>query len=105
MSWLPSSGMSLIKPTLRRLLFVPRALLVRADYLAEQLVFLAVEALQLNRLQGRVVVRPGGDGDAGEQRIDAKALHRRGLLHDVLAGQVVAALLEHLHERLRHGVA
>src|ERR1051325_10090951 len=56
------------------------ALPVALDHLPEQLVLLAVKALELHRLQRRVVLVAGGDGDARQQRVDPEVLHRRGLL-------------------------
>src|SRR5690349_16470938 len=102
-SSLTSSGRSIIRPCIVASSSRPSLLLVR-DHLAEELKLLAVEALELHRLDRCVVARAGADGDAGQQRLHAEALQARGLLHDVLARQGVAALLEHLLEGGRHRV-
>src|SRR2546423_3199769 len=90
-----SSGRSIIRPSMALL----------AQHVAEQHPLLAVEALELHRLDRREVVAAGGDADPGQQGVDAKALHVGRLLHDVLARQVVAALLEDLGDGRAHRVA
>src|SRR5437763_12760267 len=104
-SWLIESGMSIIRPCIVTASSRgPRSLLVR-DHLAEELELVAVEALELHRFDRRIVVRAGADRDTRQQRIDAEALQARRLLHDVVAGEVVTALLQHLLERRRYRVA
>src|SRR5438045_1151259 len=56
-------------------------LLLARDHLAEQLELLAVEALELHRLDRREVAGARVDGDARQQGLDAEALEARGLLH------------------------
>src|ERR1700760_4945675 len=71
----------------------------------EHLPFLALETHHLQLLDRRVIGRRSVDLDAGEQRVRLEILQARGLLHDVVARQVVAAHLQHLHQRLRNAVA
>src|SRR5690348_4821016 len=71
-----------------------------AEKLAEHLEPLAVEALQQHLLHRLVVVRAGVHVDALEQHRRMELLEVGGLLHDVLARQHVAALLQDLHHRL-----
>src|SRR5919204_4887744 len=105
MSSLTSSGRSIIRPSIVTSSSSRPSLLLVRDHLAEELELLAIEALELHRFDRREVARTGADGDAREQRLDAEALQTRRLLHDVLARERVAALLEHLLERGRHRVA
>src|SRR6266436_5482576 len=76
-----------------------------ADDVAEQLPFLALEPLHLKLLDRGEVGRRGVDRHAGQQGVGRKVLQARRLLHDVFAGQVVAAHLQHLHHGLSHAVA
>src|SRR5262252_3656284 len=75
------------------------------EELAEQHPVLAVEAAELHLLDRKEVVRARVDPDAGQQHGESEAIDARRLLHDVGSRQVVAALLQYVHERLRHGVA
>src|SRR5262249_6794735 len=63
---------------------------------AEQLPVLALEARQLRRLDRIVVGRAGVDRDARQQQRRLELLVVGRLFHDVLTGQVVAALLKRL---------
>src|SRR6185437_9889274 len=60
---------------------------------------LPVEARELLRLEGEEVVGPRVHLDAGARERQLQVLEARGLLHHVGAREVVAALLEHLHQR------
>src|SRR5258707_3630630 len=60
----------------------------------------AVEPLDLHLLDRIEVRRAGVDLDAGQQHGKLEILQICCLLHHVLAGEVVAALLEHLRQRL-----
>src|SRR3984957_20140156 len=72
---------------------------------AEQVPLLALEPHHLQLLDRGEVGRPGVDLDARQQRVGLEILQARRLLHDVLAREIVAALLQHLHQRLRDAVA
>ena len=72
--------------------------------LAEQLPALALELHQLQLRDRRKVGRRGVDLDARQQAAKLEVLDARRLLHDVLARQVVAAGLQHMHEALRDGI-
>ncbi len=76
-----------------------------AEDVAEQRPLLAVEFRQLRLLDRRMVVRTGIDHDAGQQQRQLQVPEALGLALDVFAAQVVAALLEDLHHRLRGDVA
>src|ERR1700709_681586 len=76
-----------------------------ADDVAEQLPFFTLEAHQLKLLDRREVGGRGVDLDAGKQRVGRKILQACGLLHHGGTGQIVAAHLQHLHQRLRGPVA
>src|ERR1019366_3977446 len=78
---------------------------VAADDIAEQLPPLALEALQLKLADRGEDGRRGVDLDAGQQDFGAEILEACGLLHDVFAGEVVAALLQHLNQGLRDAIA
>src|SRR5262245_38855282 len=71
-------------------------LLARVVHLAEQHPALAVELGELFLLDRREVGRARVDLDARQQEWQLEVLDVRGLLHDVLARQVVAALLDHV---------
>src|SRR5258706_8336156 len=103
-SWLICSGVSIIRPCICFLLRRTEILLT-AHHVTEELPLLAVEALQLHRFERRVIVRAGVYQDARQQRLEAQVLHVGSLAHDVLAREVVAALLQHLRERRANGVA
>src|SRR5438270_14001760 len=70
------------------------------DDRAEQLPALAVELHHLHLLVDAVVVQPGVDLHAGQRQARGIALDAGDLLHDVLAREVVAALLEPLRQQL-----
>src|SRR5260221_14113870 len=93
--WLICSGVSIIRPCIFFLLRRTEILLT-AHHVTEEPPLLAVEALQLHRFERRVIVRAGVDDDSRQQRIEAQVFPVRRLLHDVLARQLVARLLEHL---------
>src|SRR5690348_7172664 len=65
----------------------------------------AVEPRELLGLEREEVVGPGVHLDPGARERQLQVLQVRRLLHHVLAREVVAALLEHLHQRLRGAVA
>ena len=71
------------------------------DHVAEQLPGLAVEPHQLHLLDREVVVGAGVDLDAGQHQVGVEVLQAGRLLHHVLTGEIVAALLQHLHHGLR----
>ena len=75
------------------------------QHLAEQHPALAVEARELQLLERIEVGRTGVDLDPGQQHRQLEILEAGGLPHHVLARQLVAALLEHLHQGLRGTVA
>src|SRR5437667_6581090 len=77
----------------------PNRLLAR-EHVAEQHVTLAVEAHQPHLLDRTQIGRTGLQANARQQQGQLH-VQMRGLLHDVFAGEVVAALLEDLH----HGKA
>ena len=54
---------------------------------------------------GKKSLAAGVDLDAGQQHVAGEILQARGLLHHVLAREVVAALLQHLHHGLRRRIA
>ena len=70
-----------------------------ADHRPEALPACAVEFLHLQLLERVEAGRRGVDGDARQQHVEVD-LQIGGLLHDVLAREVITALFEHLHERL-----
>jgi arylsulfatase A-like enzyme len=72
---------------------------------AEPLPGLALEAGQLQLPDRREVGRAGVDLDAGQQAVEFHILQAGGLLHDVFAGQIVAASLQALRDCLRIDVA
>src|ERR1700744_2656605 len=78
---------------------------IAGDDLAEQVPLLALEAHHLELADRREVGRRGVDLDARQQRVGLEILQARRLLHHVLAREIVAALLQHLHQRLRHAIA
>ena len=67
---------------------------------AEQFPALALEALHLQLLDWEEVVRAGVDRDARQQHPEFQVFQARGLYHHVFAREVIAAVLEHLHQRL-----
>src|SRR6516225_5878574 len=60
-------------------------------------VALAVEAPHLSLPDRREIGRAGIDRDAGQQHWQFEILQAGRLLHHVLAGQLIAALLQHLN--------
>src|SRR4051794_6327126 len=71
-----------------------------ADHVAHQLPALAVELLELHLLDREEIGRAGIDLDARQQHRHFEVLEVGRLLHDVLARQIVAALLQHLGQRV-----
>ena len=65
----------------------------------------AVELHQPHLLDRAEIGRPGVDGNTRQNERALKILQRRGLPHDVLARQVVAALGQHLDQRFGRGIA
>src|SRR5260370_7274940 len=78
---------------------------VAADDVAEQLPLLTLEPLQLKLADRGEIGWAGVDRNAGQQDFGAEILEACRLLHDVLAGEIVAALLQHLNQRLGDAVA
>src|SRR3569833_895240 len=78
---------------------------VRGDHVAEQLPALTLEAHQLKLADRREIGRRGIDGDARQQHLGAEITQARRLLHVVLTREIVAALLEHLLQGLRHAIS
>src|SRR5216684_5489914 len=70
---------------------------VRADDVAEALPCVALEAHQLQLRQRSEIGGAGVNLDAGQQAAEFEILDAGGLLHDVFAGEVVAALLQHVN--------
>src|SRR4051812_9488950 len=95
-TWMPgtSPGMTRLRQLLPRLTRRTRVL----DDRSEQLPALTVELHHLHLLVDAIVVRPGADLDAGQREARRVALDAGDLLHDVLTGQIVAALLQDLHQ-------
>src|SRR4029077_19123523 len=62
---------------------------------AEQIPALAVKSRHLHLLDRREIGRAGVGDDARKQHRHRDAMQIRDLFHDVLARQLVAALLEH----------
>src|SRR6266403_3846912 len=76
-----------------------------ADDVPEQFPFLALEPHHLKLLDRGEVGRRGADRHAGQQGVGRKLLQARRLLHDVFAGQIIAAHLKNLHHGLGYAVA
>src|SRR4051812_42106837 len=68
-----------------------------AHHSADRFPALAVEALHLHLLDRIEVGRAGADLDARQEHADVE-IQVRCLAHDVLAGELVAGLLEHLRQ-------
>src|SRR3569832_1373739 len=83
----------------------PSVAYLTGDDVTEQLPLLALESYHLELLDRSKIVRRGVDLDAGQQRVGLEILQARRLSHDVLAGEIVAAHLKHLHHGLRGGIA
>ena len=75
------------------------------DHGSEQFTVFTVESRHLHLLDREIVGRACVDLDARQQQPRFEVLEVSGLSHDVLAGEFVAALLEHLNQRLRCQVA
>src|ERR1700694_3165613 len=75
------------------------------DDRAEQFPALAVELHHLQLLVDAIIGRRGAADDAGQGQIEMNVLQAGGLLHDVLAGEIVAAARKHLDQQLRGRVA
>src|SRR6185437_5056074 len=73
--------------------------------LGQQDVFLAVEPREPHGLERAIVGRAGVHRDARQQHGEADVVHVGGGLHDVLARQVVAGILQHPYEGFGHVVA
>src|ERR1017187_2197833 len=69
-----------------------------AYYLAKTSPFLAVEAGELLRLERREIGRTGVNLDPRQHDVELQILEVRRLFHHVLAREIVAALLQHLHQ-------
>src|SRR5439155_26293547 len=69
---------------------------VAADDLAEQFPLLALEELHLELGNRREIGRAGVDLDAWQQRVRREVLQVRGLLHEIGAGEIVAAHFQNL---------
>src|SRR6476659_3841351 len=67
----------------------------------KQFTVFTVESRHLHLLDGEIVGRAGVDLDARQQQPEFEVLEVGRLPHDVLAGELVAALLEHLNHGLR----
>src|SRR5258708_26941499 len=78
---------------------------VAVDDVAEALPGLALEFHELNRGDRSEVSGAGIDLDARKQAAELKSLDAGRLLHDVLAREIVAAGLQHMHDTLRDRVA
>src|SRR5262249_37557129 len=74
---------------------------IAGHHRAEQFPARAVEADHLHLLDRRKIARTGVDPDARQQHAQLEIFQIGRLPHDVLAREVVAALLEHLDQRLR----
>src|SRR6202166_4050571 len=78
--------------------------LLAGHHRSEQFPALALEAHHLQLLERGEIGRAGLD--FGARQIDADLeVEVGGLLHDVFAGEVVTALLQHLFEALGHAIA
>src|ERR1700674_711259 len=75
------------------------------DDRSKQLPALAVELHHLQLLVDAIIGRRGSADDAGQGQVQLNVFEGGGLLHDVVAGKVVAAALEHLDQELGGGVA
>src|SRR5258708_22616646 len=65
----------------------------------EQLPALAVELHHLQLLVDAIVGRRGVADDTGQRQIKLNVLQAGGLLQDVVAGEIVAALLQDLDQK------
>ena len=75
------------------------------DDIAEQFPTLALEFPELKLLDRSEVSRAGVDRDAGQEPFLLQTPDARGLLHDIRAGKIVAALSENMNHRLSNIVA
>src|SRR5580700_4264294 len=76
-----------------------------ADNGTEQLPVFSLETHHLALFDGIEVGGAGVDLDAGQQACGLEILQARRLFHHISAGEIVAALLQHLDHRLREGVS
>src|SRR6202011_2795070 len=85
----------------------PRALFadLATDDIAEQFPTLALEFPELKLLDRSEVSCTRVDRDPGQQPFELQTLDARGLLHDIRAGKIVAALFENMNHRLSNIVA
>src|SRR5215467_14434357 len=74
-----------------------------AQHRTEQRPPLAVKPRHLDLLDRRKIGRAGVDLDPGEQHWHGEVVQVGCLFHYVLPGQVIAALLQHLHQSLTEG--
>jgi hypothetical protein len=91
----------------RRFIRSPHALLadLATDDIAEQFPTLALEFPELKLLDRSEVSRAGVDRDAGQEPFQLQTLDASGLLHDICAGNIVAAFFENINHRLGNIVA
>ena len=91
----------------RRFIRSPHALPadLAADDVAEQFPTLALEFPELKSLDRSEVGYAGVERDAGQEPFQLQLLDARGLLHDIRAGKIVAALFEDMNDRLSNVVA
>src|SRR5450631_4774785 len=78
---------------------------VAADDVTEQLPPFALETLQLQLADRGKICRAGVDHHAGQKNFGAEILQVGCLFHDVLAGEIVTALLQHLYQGLGNAVS
>jgi hypothetical protein len=85
----------------------PHALLANlaTDDIAEQFPTLALEFPELKLLDRSEVSCAGVDRDAGQEPFQLQTLDARGLLHDIRAGKIVAAVFENMNHGLSNIVA
>src|ERR1700688_286306 len=93
--------------TSRRFIRSPHALPadLATDDIAEQFPALALEFPELKLLDRSKVSCAGVDRDTGQEPFQLQTLDARGLLHDIRAGKIVAALFENMNHRLSNIVA
>ena len=91
----------------RRFIRSPHALPadLATDDIAEQFPALALEFPELKLLDRSKVSCAGVDRDTGQEPFQLQTLDARGLLHDIRAGKIVAALFENMNHRLSNIVA
>ena len=91
----------------RRFIRSPHALFadLATDDIAEQFPTLALEFPELKLLDRSEVTCAGVDRDVWQEPFQLQTLDARGLLHDIRAGKIVAALFENMNHRLSNIVA